>query len=459
MAKRRAQAAAVVAALMVAALSLPQPALAALGYRLDDPALAARIDGAPVQAFSVDLLWRQARVKEAKAARSTVLEEIVLNRLLVAAAHARFNEEQLFAGQRVAFARDVALDDQLVALLRSQYGKELEQALAQLPGGSLEGLISAQGKPDAAALDAVFGKPDQLKLEYSLNADQQARARNVLLLRYALPSGSGAVTLFDIYHRQNVQGRVALFNRQADFLQQQARLDLAGRFVLDWSTRRFGSAAVADLRRALAERSEVLALQQLHGIGDDIDTASPLLKQLAAQVGNAQIAAYYAQHREEFSRIEKVKARHIRLADEATAQQVYAALSKGAEFAALARRYSIASDAVSGGDLGWIRHEGKPDWVAQLALAQPEGPASRPFRTPAGPQDAAAWEIIQVQQKVQGYQAADSDSVRYAASNAVARGSALAQWTALRQQVLRAARIEINRSQLDQPLHLLNGAP
>jgi parvulin-like peptidyl-prolyl isomerase len=453
------QAAALAAALLTASLVLPRPALAAVAYRLDDPSLAARIDGAPVQAFGVEVLWRQARAKDPKASRSAVLEDVVLNRLLVAAAHSRFNEEQLFASQRVAFARDVALDDQLVSLLRSQYGKELEQALAQLPGGSLEGLISEQPKPDAAALEAVFGKPDQLKLEYTLNTEQQARARNIVLLRYALPSGGGTVTLYDVYHRQNVQGRVALFNRQPDFLQQQARLDLAGRFVQDWSTRRFGAAAVADLRRALADRNEVQALQQLHGIGDDIDSASPLLKQLAGQVSSAEIAAYYDKHRSEFARIERVHARHIRLAEEQTAQQVYAMLSKGADFGALARRYSTASDAASGGDLGWIRHEGKPDWVAQLAMAQPEGPPSRPFRTPAGPQDPASWEIIQVQQKVQGYQAPDSDSVRYAASNAVARSTALAQWNALRQQVLRAAKIDINRSQLDQPLHLLNGAP
>ena len=443
----------------VLALALPAPAAATLAYRLDDPVLAARVDGAPLHAFTVEVLWRQARNKDAKAARSAALEEIVLNRLLVGAAHQRFDEAQLFASQRVAFARDVALDDQLVALLRSQYGKELEQALAQLPGAALDGLITEQSRPEAAVLDAVFGKPDQLKLEYSLNAEQQARARTVVLLRYALPSGAGAVTLYDVYHRQNVQGRVALFNRQADFLQQQARLDLAGRFVLDWSNRRFGAAAVADLRRALAERSEVLALQQLHGIGDDIDTVSPLLKQLAGQVSTAQVAAYYQQHREEFVRIERVKARHIRLADEQTAEKVYAALNQGGDFAALARRYSTASDAANGGDLGWIIHEGKPDWLRQLALVQPEGPASRPFRLPVGPQDAASWEIVQVQQKVSGYQAPDSETVRYAASNAVARATALAQWNALRQQVLRAAQIDINRRQLDQPLRLLNGAP
>jgi len=441
-------------ALLAAALALP--AAAKVAYRLSDPALAARIDGAPVTAFSVDALWRLARVKDGQTARSTVLEEVVLNRLLAGAARARFDEAQLHAGQRVGFAREVALDDQLVATLRSLYGKEMQQALQQLPGGSLDGLVVEPGKPSAAALDAVFGKPEQLKLEFTLNAEQLARARGIVLLRYTLPSGAGTVTLADIYRRQNVQGRVALYNRQADFLQQQAKQDLAGRFVLDWSRRQCGEAAVADLRQALAERGEVQALRQQHGIGDDIENTSALLQRLAGEVTPAQVAAYYARYRGEFTRIERVKARHIRVADEPTAQAVHKALVAGADFAATARRYSTAGD---GGALGWIRHEGKPDWLAQLALAQPEGQVSRPIRTPAGPRDEAAWEIIQVEQRVMGYQAPDSEAVRYAASNALARVAAQAQLAALRKQLLRAAQIDINRSLLDQPLQTLDNAP
>lgn len=440
-------------ALLAATLALP--AAATVGYRLNDPAQAARIDGAPVTAFSVDALWRLARVKDGRTARSTVLEEVVLNRLLAGAARARFDEAQLYAGQRVGFAREVALDDQLVAALRSLYGQQMQQALQQLPGGSLDGLIVEQAKPSAAALDAVFGKPERLKLEFTLDAEQQARARGIVLLRYTLGAGAGTVTLYDVYRRQNVQGRVALYNRQADFLQQQAKQDLAGRFVLDWSRRRFGEAAVADLRHALAERGEVQALRQQHGIGDDIENTSALLQRLAAEVTPAQVAAYYERHRGEFTRVERVKARHIRVADEATAQTVYKALVAGADFAATARRYTIADD---GGAPGWIRHEGKPDWLAQLALAQPEGQVSRPIRAPAGPREEAAWEIIQVEQRVTGYQPAGSEAVRYAASNALARATAQAQLAALRQQLLRAAQIDINRSLLDQPLQTLEDA-
>src|SRR4051812_45440994 len=93
--------------LAVLAGALALPAAAAVSYRLNDPALAARIDGVPVTAFCVDALWRLARVKEPQTARTTVLEEMVLNRLLAGAARARFDEAQLYAGQRVGFTREV----------------------------------------------------------------------------------------------------------------------------------------------------------------------------------------------------------------------------------------------------------------------------------------------------------------------------------------------------------------
>jgi parvulin-like peptidyl-prolyl isomerase len=347
------------------------------------------------------------------------------------------------------------VDDQLVATLRGLYGKELEQSMRRLPGGSLAGLVTAQPAIAPAALDAVFGRPGQLRLEYTLGAGQLARAQEIVVLRYQLPQGpAGIITLADVYRRQNVQGRVALFARQSAHLQQEARLALAALYVQHWSTQRFGAATVADLRRVLDEQDVVQALQQLYGIGNDIDAGSPVVKQLAAQVSGAEIEHYYRQHREEFRRIEKVKARHIRLQDERTAQTVAGQLSGGAEFGALARRYSSAADSQTGGELGWLQHSGTPDWLAQLAFAQAEGQPSRPIRSPVGPNETAVWEIVLVDERVEGYQDPASETVRYVASNAVAREKAAAQLTALRQRLLGAARIDVNRGLLDQPLHL-----
>ncbi|MBJ7311233.1 peptidylprolyl isomerase [Rugamonas sp. CCM 8940] len=459
---RRGRRPAVLAGLLLGVvLATALPAGAEVSYPVRDAALAARVNGAPLHAFALDAAWRLARFKQPQVSRTATLETLIGERLLAAAARKTYGEAALYSGQRVGFVQDVALDDQLAGSLRGLYGKELEQVLLRLPGGSLNGVVTERpaldgAALDGAALDAVFGKAGQLRLELALNEQQQARAKNVVVLRYAMPSGAkGVLSLYDIYRRQNVQGRSQLFARQADFLQQQAMQSLAALFVLDWARSQFGGAAVDDLRGVLADQEAVLALQRLHGIGIDTDSGSALLEQLARQAGAAEIQAYYRQHQEEFVRIERVKARHIRLPDEASAQAVYAELRAGGDFAALARRHSRAADARNGGDLGWIKHEGKPDWLAQLAFAQDKGEVSRPIRAPVGPHDPAYWEIVLVEQRVNGMQAADSEAVRYVASNAVAREKALAQLAALRARVLREARIELNRGVLDQPLQIL----
>ncbi|MES2018510.1 MAG: peptidylprolyl isomerase [Pseudomonadota bacterium] len=397
------------------------------------PAVAARIDGAPLLSFSVDAMWHQARAKEPALTRQATLERLIDNRLLAGAARRRYGEAALSSGARVGFAREVGFDDQLVALLRSQYGDQL--------AGGIDGMIRAQPRLDDAQLDAVFGKPGALVLEATLTAAQQERARAIVLLRYALPKGRERnITLLDVYQRQNVQGRVSMFARETAFMQQQARLEAWAVLVLETCGRRFGAEAVADLRRVLTEQADAQALLRMHGMGDDAHGGSALLDQLARGVSAARVNRYYRQHRDQFVRIERVRARHIRLPDEAAANSVAAALAGGADFAALARQYSVAPDGASGGALGWVRHTGAPEWLAQLLFAHADGQVSAPVRTPD-----AAWEIVLVEQREQGYQESGSESVRYAASRAIARELALSQLAALRKQLRRQAQIEIVR--------------
>jgi parvulin-like peptidyl-prolyl isomerase len=406
--------------------------------------VAARIDGQALHALSVDAAWQAALATDAKARRAAALDTLIANRLLAEAARKRFGEAALSAGQRVAFAREVGFDDQLTSTLRTLYGAQIDSELAQLVGG-IDGMIRGQAPPGQAALDAVFGEPNRLRLDATLDAAQLERARALVLLRYALPHGGaeGALTVADVYQRQNVQGRVAMFARDMPFMLQQAKQRVAALYVQDWGRRRFGADAVADLRRTLAEQADVQALMRMHGAGEDAHADSVLLDQLARQVTAAQVGDYYRRHRDQFMRIERVRGRHIRLPDESTAQAVAAQLAAGASFAELARRHSIATDAASGGALGWVRHEGTPGWLAQLLFTYPAGQASPPVRTPAGPDDKAPWEIVLVERREQGYQAADSESVRHVASRAIARQSALAQLQALRKDLLRKARVEI----------------
>ena len=401
------------------------------------PPAAAHIDGVPVHAFTVDTLWQQQRAGQPDLARRAVLDQVIAARLL--ATHAPRATDG-----SVGFAQDAALDGRLVAALREVHGVSLDAAVRALPGASLNGLIVGEARIPPAAWQAIFGKPGALRLEIALLAAQQAQAAQLEVLRYRLPGGAErAFSLLDIYQRQNVQGRVALSQQVPGFLAQQARLALAAEFSLHWARERFGADAVADLRRAIGEREAMAALERLHGIGIDTDSGSDLLNRLAAAATASEVAAYYRQHKESFSRIERVRARHIRLPDEALARQAASELQAGADFAATARRHSRAADAGKGGDLGWIGAGRAHDWLASFAFSQQPGKPSAPIRAPVGPHDEAYWEIVLVENRVQGYHPPGSETVRYIASRAIAREKALRQLRSQREQALRSARIDI----------------
>jgi parvulin-like peptidyl-prolyl isomerase len=95
--------------------------------------------------------------------------------------------------------------------------------------------------------------------------------------------------------------------------------------------------------------------------------------------------------------VEQVKARHILVRTEDTAQQVLTRLNEGAGFAELALEYSIDSTSnSSGGDLGWFtREELTDDALADVAFNLEPGQIAGPVRTSLG------YHILQTVEKEQ----------------------------------------------------------
>lgn len=411
------------------------------------PEVAAHLNGTPVHKLTLEVLTQMAQLENPKTVRADILDNILSNRLLAEDAREKFVEEELQASRRVAFEPDVMLDNQLSGYLRTVYRKDLETAISKLPGGRLDALIQEHGKLDEDQLSAVFGARNRIMLDYSLNPTQQTAATHVLVLRSNFAAAS-SISLYAVFRRQNVQGRVEFFNRNRDFIRLQAQLYLANLYVLDWVRQRFGESALSDLRRALQEKNTVQAIMSLHGIGADTDSESRLLNQLAAEVKPKEVQAYFHSHKEEFKRIVSVKARHIRLDNEAQARQVSEMARQGANFASLAKQYSTAPDAQQGGDMGLIAHRGQLSWLEQLAYMQEPGKVSPPIRTAVAPNETAHWEIVLVEKRNDGYQDPASETVRYLASRAIAQEKAIRQLSSLQAQLRKSAKIEINQAAL-----------
>lgn len=103
-----------------------------------------------------------------------------------------------------------------------------------------------------------------------------------------------------------------------------------------------------------------------------------LLRSVEAEGPSAEaVAAYYAEHREEFRRPERVRLRQILLEDRATARQVREELVAGADFAAVARRASREPSAERGGDQGELARDELPPSMAEVIFALEPGEISR----------------------------------------------------------------------------------
>ena len=118
------------------------------------------------------------------------------------------------------------------------------------------------------------------------------------------------------------------------------------------------------------------------------------------KVSDAQIKQYFDKNHAAFDKPEQVRARHILVADLATANKVEADLKSGKDFAAEAKQYSMDPGSKDkGGELGLFRRGQMVPAFDQAAFSLPVGQISKPVKSPFG------YHIIQVEEKQPGQKA------------------------------------------------------
>jgi foldase protein PrsA len=111
-------------------------------------------------------------------------------------------------------------------------------------------------------------------------------------------------------------------------------------------------------------------------------------------VTDADVAAYFAKNHATLDTKPQVRARHILVADEKTADMIEAKLKAGGNFADLAKQYSTdPSTKDKGGELGFFSTGQMVPAFQNAAFALQVGQTSAPVKSPFG------WHIINVEEK------------------------------------------------------------
>lgn len=122
------------------------------------------------------------------------------------------------------------------------------------------------------------------------------------------------------------------------------------------------------------------------------------------EITDEEIKTYFDENKESFNQPEQVKASHILVEDEETANVVAEKLAAGEDFAELAKEYSTdTTNAESGGDLGFFGKGTMVEEFEKVAFSMDLGTVSDPVKTDYG------YHIIKVTDKKEAKEAVLED--------------------------------------------------
>jgi len=360
--------------------------------------------------------------------KATLRQGLVENHLL-----ARAVEAELSQANRQDL--DALVEAEAANLIEQVYGHKLQHDIVPF-------LREPQALSRARLREVLAPKTQGVVLNSLwLSETQQAAAAQVELISWQFPGQPRQrLDLLSVYQGTSVQGQVELQQGNLSFMAQLVR-EQAQRDYLWYQLGQQGFSAAEQQGVRQLVRDKLVRHKYLHQIGlySDFHHETESLKQLARQVSDAQADAYYQRHLAEYRNVAQVQAAHIRLADQATADRVYAELQQGLDFTQAVQRYSLSADKQQPlpGDLGLIRHDdGQLDFLRKTALIQKADTVSQPMLIDG------AFEILQVRSREDRQLPLSDPSVRYEVNQAVAREQLARQFEARLQALVAAAKVQ-----------------
>jgi parvulin-like peptidyl-prolyl isomerase len=308
----------------------------------------------------------------------------------------------------------VLLEREVANLIEQVYGRQFDQDVR--PFLRQPQPLSAERLRQVLAPSTQGVVLDSLQL----SAKQQAEAAALNLISWQFPGAAEQrLNLLALYQGDNVQGQVELQQGNLAYLAEQVRQQAQRDYLwYQLGKQGFSAAEQAGLRQLV--RDKLVRDRYLHQIGlhNDFHHETDSLRQRASRVSDGDAQAYYQRNLQQYLNVAQVQAAHIRLADQATADRVYAELQQGLAFDEAVRRYSLAEDKsrTPAGDLGLIRpQDAQLDFLRKTALLQKAGSLSQPMLIDG------AFEIVQVRSREDKQLPLSDPSVRYEVNQAVAK--------------------------------------
>ncbi len=441
--------------LLYALLCLALPAQAErhdyLRYDLTDPEIIATVNGDKFYTRSAKIMRTAINRGKRKLSLGQFIEGAIDNKLLADYGRQRVSMQDMVPQSGVGFDIDVALEDQFINVIRLSFDAPLMDYINQhFKHGNLMAAATAPMSLSRKQLKPYTVMKNPLKLGFT--EAQIADAKQLELIRYRFPGQDKdhTITLWDIYRRQNVQGRDILHKADMRWLKTQVQQRLGSLLVLYWMEQHAGLSAeeIANIKQFIANKHYKKLYLTHQGLVTVLHKSNPRLRDVAKTISQKEVVAYYRDHREDFKRIDRARGRQIQTQTQDKIDQAYAALQGGADFTAVAEKYTELRDAQGKPQIAvdWIAHSDNHNtWLKTLLYLQPLGEPSRPYRSPQlQPDTPAYWTIIITDAREESYMAEDSPGVVYQISKILAEQKIASEFNQLRRQLLQDASIRIN---------------